>query len=57
MEDTHAEWRVDPNGLLCYKGAIYVPNDPVVKQEIMKMNHDDLHAGYFGVPKTMELIH
>ena len=41
MEDTHAEWRVDPNGLLCYKGAIYMPNDPIVKQKIMKMNHND----------------
>ena len=31
IEDTHAEWRVDPNGLLCYKKAIYMPNDPAVK--------------------------
>ena len=56
MEDTYAEWRVDPNGLLHYKGAIYMPNDPAVKQEIMKMNHNDPHAGHFGVPKTTELI-
>src|SRR5437667_586246 len=56
MQDTHAEWRVDPNGLLRYKGAIYMPNDPAVKQEIMKMNHDDPHAGHFGVAKTMEVI-
>ena len=56
MEDTHAEWRVDPNRLLHYKGAIYMPNDPTVKQEIMKMNHDDLYAGHFRVAKTMELI-
>ena len=56
MEDTHAEWRVDPNGLLRYKGAIYVPNDPAVKQEIIKMNHDNPHAGHFGVAKTTEVI-
>ena len=31
MEDIHTEWQVDPNGLLCYKGAIYMPNDPTVK--------------------------
>ena len=33
-----------------------MPNDPAVKQEIMKMNHDDPHAGHFGVAKTTELI-
>ena len=57
MQDTHAEWRVDPNGLLRYKGVIYMPNDPAVKQEIMKMNYNNLHAGHFRVTKTIELIH
>ena len=56
MQDTHTEWQVDLNGLLHYKGAIYVPNNPAVKQKIMKMNHDDLHAGHFRVTKTMKVI-
>ena len=34
-----------------------MPNDPTVKQEIMKINYNDLHMGYFGVTKTMELIY
>ena len=35
------DWRVDHKGLLRYRGAVYVPNDRAVRQEIMKINHDD----------------
>ena len=33
-----------------------MPNDPAVRQEIMKMNHDDPYGGHFGVARTTELI-
>ena len=54
--DTLRDWRVDQEGLLHYRGSAYVPNDPAVRQEIMKMNHDDPYGGHFGVARTMELI-
>jgi len=43
--------------LLCDRGSAYVPNDPAVRQKIMKMNHNDLYGGHFGVARTTELIH
>src|SRR3989440_2475418 len=54
--DTFRDWRVDQEGLLRYRGSAYVPNDPAVRQEIMKMNHDDPYGGHFGVARTTELI-
>ena len=55
--DTLRDWPVDQDGLLRYRGSAYVPNDPAVRQEIMKMNHDDPYGGHFGVARTTELIH
>ena len=49
-------WRIDHKGLLRYKGAVYVPNDQAVRQEIMRTNHDDPHGGHFGIARTAELI-
>ena len=33
-----------------------MPNDQAVRQEIMKINHDDPHGGHFGTARTTELI-
>jgi Integrase zinc binding domain len=33
-----------------------VLNNQVVRQEIMKINHDDPHGSHFGAVRTMELI-
>ena len=33
-----------------------MPNNFTVKQEIMKINYDNLYIGYFGITKTIELI-
>jgi hypothetical protein len=49
-------WQTDHKGLLRYNGAVYVPNDQAVRQEIMKINHDDPHGGHFGAVRTTELI-
>ena len=49
-------WSIDDKNLLRHKNAIYVPNDPALKDEIMKRNHDDPHAGHFGTRRTLELI-
>jgi transposase InsO family protein len=49
-------WRIDSEGLLRRKGAAYVPKDMAVRDEIMKMNHDDPYGGHFGPARTTELI-
>ena len=51
-----SSWKVDPKGLLRYNGAVYVPNDQAIRQEIMRTNHDDPHGGHFGAARTTELI-
>ena len=44
------------NGILRYKGSIYVPNSVLVQAEILLKNHDNFHAGHFGAYKTLELL-
>jgi hypothetical protein len=49
-------WQLDSQGLLRHEGSVYVPEDPAIRQEVMKANHDDPYAGHFGVTRTTELI-
>jgi hypothetical protein len=35
---------------------VYIPRDGSVRQEIMKICHDDPLAGHFGQAKTLELV-
>ena len=49
-------WAVDDDDLLRYKGALYVPESPAVREEILGVNYDDPHAGHFGFYRTLELV-
>jgi hypothetical protein len=50
-------WRIrETDGLLCYRGAVYVPTEKAIRSEIIYMNHDDALAGHLGYSKTLELI-
>jgi hypothetical protein len=49
-------WNIDQRSLLRFKGAMYMPNDLVVRQEIMKINHDDPYGGHFSLVRMAELI-
>lgn len=49
-------WSVNPEGLLCRDNAIFVPDDQAVRQELLKVHHDDPLAGHFGTDKTYELL-
>ena len=51
-----ADWTEDSKSLLRYQGAAYVPPDGAVRDEIMKINHDDPTAGHYGQKKTLELV-
>lgn len=50
------EWKFNAIGLLCYRNAVYVPDDSAIKTELLWVNHDDLLDGHFGVIKTLEII-
>jgi Integrase zinc binding domain len=49
-------WQLDDRGLLRHKGSVYVPEDPTIRQEVIKANHDDSYAGHFGAARTIELV-
>src|ERR1700712_2354959 len=44
------------DGLLYYKGKIWVPNDIDLKKLIMEAEHDTNVAGHMGMDKTTEMI-
>ena len=47
---------ISHNGLLQFKGAVYIPRERALCSEIIHMHHDNEIAGHFGVCKTLELI-
>ena len=49
-------WTWDTQGLLRCDGAVYVPEDEAVRDELLKRHHDDPLAGHFGSDKTTELL-
>lgn len=49
-------WTVDETGLLRRSSRIYIPKDPAILAEVMKLHHDDPLAGHYGVNKTLELL-
>lgn len=51
-----AHWSLDHLGLLCRDGKVYVPDRTSLRDEIMRINHDDPHASHFGAGKTLELL-
>lgn len=51
------EWSIGERDLLLCNGAIYIPNDPALRNELLRVHHDSPVAGYFGVMKTFDLLH
>ena len=49
------EWNTE-NGLLLFRGKVYVPNDPVLRKELVRRHHDVPAAGHPGRAKTLELL-
>jgi hypothetical protein len=46
----------DRDGLLRYKGNVYIPSGDRLKLELLRDHHDDPLAGHFGVHRTHELL-
>ncbi len=55
-QDELSKWGVGQDGLLRRGLAVYVPDDPATKEEILRMNHDDPSAGHFARKRTEEGI-
>jgi hypothetical protein len=50
-----AEWP-ESDGLLMFRGKIYVPKDRELRCHIVEQHHDMCIAGHAGHFKTLELI-
>ena len=42
--------------LVVFNGLVYVPDDDMIKSEILRQCHDSPTAGHFGQAKTFELV-
>ena len=50
-------WSVDQTGVVRRDGTAYVPHDPAVRAEILRVNHDDpWQGGHFGRRRTRKTI-
>jgi transposase InsO family protein len=49
-------YMINPEGLLCFKDRLVVPEEAALRHEIMRIYHDDPLAGHFGGNRTRELI-
>src|SRR5882724_11058209 len=49
-------WTLDPDGLLCHLGCIYVPNTGNHQLCVLQYSHDHPLAGHFGQTKTLHQV-
>ena len=49
------DWNVE-QGLLLYRGQVYIPKDVALRTKIVKLHHDSPPAGHPGQAKTLELV-
>ncbi|KFY32620.1 hypothetical protein V493_00025, partial [Pseudogymnoascus sp. VKM F-4281 (FW-2241)] len=49
------DWKLGDNSLLRKGVALYVPNSPALRDEILTSCHDDLYAGHFGFAPKLAL--
>jgi len=49
------EW-IEEQGLLLFRGKVYVPRDEELRKEIMRLHHNTSILGHPGCWKTLELV-
>ena len=55
LQRDFTEWNAE-QGLLLFRGCVYVPKDAELRRDIVKLHHDSLSAGHPGRAKTLELV-
>src|SRR5882672_9742997 len=50
------KWTLDPNGLLCHLGHIYVPSSCNLRLCVLQYSHDHPLAGHCGQTKTLHPV-
>ena len=49
------EWNTE-EGLVLFRGLVYIPNDKEIRRRVLKLFHDSPTAGHPGQAKTLELV-
>ena len=49
------EWNLE-NGIILFRGHVYVPKDDNLRRDIVKLHHDHIATGHPGRLKTLELV-
>src|SRR5258708_446576 len=49
------EWS-EEQGIILFRGKVYVPKDEKLHSDIVKLHHDSPVAGHLGRNKTLELV-
>ena len=55
LTDGTALWEED-DGFVYYKGKLYVPNDRILRRDVVKSCHDSVITGHPGKNGTIELV-
>ena len=55
LQNDLVDWNTE-QGLLLYRGRVYVPKDDALRAEIVRIHHDLPPAGHPGQAKTVELV-
>jgi Integrase zinc binding domain len=56
MEAEHSPWSLTEDGLLRFKGYVYVQKDAAIRAEIIRTHHDDPQGVHFGEKRTIDTI-
>ncbi|KAL1952885.1 hypothetical protein VTO42DRAFT_4055 [Malbranchea cinnamomea] len=54
--DAEQEWEKGDDQILRFNDMIYVPKDPALCQELLKIYHDDLLSSHFGEKKMLTVL-
>ena len=52
---TDLPWTLDDSGLLLWDAKIYIPEDPDLQLELLRLCHDTPTAGHPGIDKTLSI--
>ena len=56
VKQVQKTWHVDDNELLWYSNVLFIPDDIVIKTELLWCYHDDFIAEHFEVEKTHNFL-
>lgn len=50
------DWHINTDGLVVFRGRLYIPAAENLRQKLLELYHDDPLAGHFGQTRTTDLL-